>query len=148
MSTYIQVHYHIIFGTKFRTPCLEKDNREQLFRYIWGVLKNNKCHLYRINGMEDHVHILTHIHPTVALSSLVKDIKLASNSFIKKENLFKEFQGWQKGYAAFTHHINDKARLIRYIKDQEEHHKQISWSQELKTLLEEHKIPFEEKYLL
>jgi REP element-mobilizing transposase RayT len=98
--------------------------------------------------VEDHVYVLTHIHPTTALSSLVKDIKLASNSFIKKENLFKEFQGWQKGYAAFTHHINDKTRLIRYIKNQEEHHKRISWSKELKTLLEEHKVPFEEKYLL
>lgn len=127
---------------------MDKDNREQLFKYIWGVLKNKKCHLYQINGMEDHLHILTHIHPTVALSTLVKDIKLASHSFIKKENLFKGFQGWQKGYAAFTHHINDKARLIRYIKDQENHHKRINWSQELKTLFEEHKIPFEEKYLI
>ena len=148
MSTYLQIHYHIVFGTKFRIPCLEKDHRDLLFRYIWGVLNNNRCHLYRINGMEDHIHILTHLHPAVGLSSLVKDIKLASNSWIKKENLFPAFKGWQKGYGAFTHHINDKERLIRYIKNQEEHHKKVSWPEELKALLEEHGISYKEKYLL
>jgi len=148
MSTYLQIHYHIVFGTKFRIPCLEKDHRDLLFRYIWGVLNNNRCHLYRINGMEDHIHILTHLHPAVGLSSLVKDIKLASNAWIKKENLFPKFKGWQEGYGAFTHHINDKQRLIRYIKHQEVHHKKISWPEELKALLQEHGIPYKEKYLL
>jgi putative transposase len=104
--------------------------------------------LYRINGVEDHLHILTHIHPTVALSSLIKDIKLASNSWIKQENLFPTFKGWQEGYGAFTHHCNDKNRLIDYIKNQEVHHRHISWPEELKALLEEHGIPFDEKYLL
>jgi len=104
--------------------------------------------LYRINGVEDHLHILTHIHPTVALSSLIKDIKLASNSWIKQENLFPAFKGWQEGYGAFTHQFNDKNRLIDYIKNQETHHRHISWPEELKALLEEHGIPFDEKYLL
>jgi putative transposase len=97
MSTYLQIHYHIVFGTKYRLPCLEKNQRDLLYKYIWGILKNNKCHLYHINGMDDHIHILTHIHPTVPLSSLVKDIKLASHSFIKKEQLFPAFKGWLAG---------------------------------------------------
>jgi len=148
MSTYTQIIYHIVFGTKYRTPSLQINQRNMLFKYIWGILNNNKCHLYRINGMEDHLHILTHIHPTVALSSLIKDIKLASNSWIKQENLFPTFKGWQEGYGAFTHHFNDKNRLIDYIKNQEVHHRHISWPEELKALLEEHGIPFDEKYLL
>lgn len=148
MSTHLQIHYHIVFGTKYRLPCLKKNRRECLFKYIWGVLNNKKCHLYRINGVEDHIHILTHIHPTVALSSLIKDIKLASNSFIKKEKLFPTFKGWQEGYGAFTHHINDKNRLIEYIKAQEEHHNHVSWREEFMMLLEEHDIPYEEKYLM
>lgn len=148
MSTHLQIHYHIVFGTKYKIPCLEKGQREILFKYIWGVLSNNNCHLYRMNGVKDHIHILTHIHPTVALSSLVKDIKLASNAFIKKEKLFPAFKGWQEGYGAFTHHINDKARLIRYIKHQEEHHKRVSWPEELKALLKEHRVVYNEKYLL
>ena len=148
MSTYIQIHYHIVFGTKYRIPCLEEQHRDLLFKYIWGVLNNNKCHLYRINGVDDHIHILTHIHPTTALSSLIKDIKLASHAWIKKKQLFPAFKGWQEGYGAFTHHFNDKDRLIRYIKHQKEHHKRVSWPEELKALLQEHGIAFNEKYLL
>ena len=75
MSTYTQIIYQIVFGTKFRENTLTKNNRENLFKYISGLLKNKKCHLYRINGVEDQLHIVTHLHPTIALSSLVKDIK-------------------------------------------------------------------------
>jgi len=64
MSTYIQIHYHIVFGTKYRISCLEEKHRDLLFKYIWGVLNNNKCYLYRINGVDDHIHILTHTCPT------------------------------------------------------------------------------------
>ena len=66
-------------------------------------MENKKCHLYRIGGVSDHLHILTHIHPTVSLASLVKDIKLASTEHIKNKNLFPNFSGWQEGYAAFTY---------------------------------------------
>ena len=72
-----------------------KDNREELFRYIWGILKNHKCHLYRIGGVEDHIHIITHIHPSIAVSMLVKDLKLASSDYIKKQKLFPDFKAWQ-----------------------------------------------------
>ena len=81
---------------------LMKENRDQLFKYIWGILKNKKCHLYRINGVEDHIHILTHLHPSIVLPDLVKDIKLASSAFIKESNIFSEFKGWQQGYGGFT----------------------------------------------
>lgn len=148
MSTHTQIMYHIVFGTKLRTPSLVKKNRTVLFKYFWGVLKNKKCHLYRINGVEDHVHILTHIHPSVALSDLIKDLKLASSAFIKEKKLFPAFRGWQKGYAAFSHHYNDKDRLVNYIKDQENHHKYVTWPEELEALLKEHKIEFDERYLL
>ena len=125
-----------------------KENRDQLFKYIWGVLKNKKCHLYRINGVEDHIHILTHIHPSIALSDLVKDIKLAISAFIKESNIFPEFKGWQQGYGGFTYSINEKERLIEYIKNQEEHHKRVTFREEYISLLQEHAVPFEEKYLL
>lgn len=119
-----------------------------LYKYIWGVLKNKDCHLYCMNGVEDHIHIFTHIHPSLSLSSLVKDIKVASNVFINKENLFPAFKGWQEGYGAFTHHSNDKDRLIEYIKRQEQHHERVTWRQELRKLYAEHEIEYEEKYLL
>lgn len=148
MATYLQIHYHIVFSTKNRIPCLKTSNQEKLYKYIWGILKKKRCYLYRINGTEDHLHLLIHLHPSVSLSSLVKDIKLASSDFIKRGSLFPKFSGWQKGYGAFTHHVHDKHRLIDYIKNQEKHHEKLSWKQEFRTLLEEHKIDFNEKYLI
>lgn len=148
MSTYTQILYHIVFGTKYRSCCLQKGQRTVLFKYIWGILNNNKCHVYRINGVEDHLHLLTHIHPTVSLSSLIKDVKLASHSFIKQEKLFPHFKGWQEGYGAFTHHFKDKNRLIGYIKNQEAHHRYMSWPEEMQALLEEHGVSYDENYLL
>lgn len=148
MGTHIQTHYHIVFSTKNRVQCLQKSHREKLYKYIWGILKKKRCYLYRINGTEDHLHLLIHLHPSVSLSSLIKDIKLASSDFIKRENVFPEFSGWQKGYGAFTHSIRDKYRLIHYIKNQEKHHEKLTWKQEYRALLKEHKIDFNEKYLI
>ena len=101
-----------------------------------------------MNGIEDHIHIATSVQPTVNLSSLVKDIKLASSAYINDNNLFRNFSGWQDGYAAFTYSFKEKDRLIEYIKNQEEHHKQISFKDELREILIEHGVQFEEKYLL
>ncbi len=148
MSTYTQILYQIVFGTKYREKVLLKDGRDELFKYITGLIKNKNCHLYIINGVEDHIHIVTHLHPTVSLSSLVKDIKLASSIYIKENNLFEDFINWQEGYGAFTYSIKEKDRLIEYVKNQEEHHRKKSFREEYVKLLGEHGIEFDEKYLL
>ena len=108
MSTYTQIIYQIVFGTKRRERTLTKDKRDDLYKYISGVLKNKNCHLYRIGGVEDHIHILTDLHPAVSLSSLVKDIKLSSTAYIKESKMFPQFDGWQNGYGAFTYSIREK----------------------------------------
>ena len=158
MSTYTQILYQIVYSTWNREQTLNVKNREELFKYIWGILKNKKCHLYRIGGISDHLHILTHIHLTISLASLVKDIKLASNEYIKNTNLFPKFTCWQEaclskprrrqGYAAFTYAFKDKNRLIEYVKNQETHHHLKTFKEELLDLLSEHGIEFDEKYLL
>ena len=122
MSTYTQILYQFVFSTKNRIPSLTEANRAELYKYIWGILTQKKCHLYRIGGITDHIHIVTHVHPTIALANLIKDIKLASSSFIKNNNLFPEFESWQDGYGAFTYSFNEKDRLIEYVKNQEVHH--------------------------
>lgn len=147
MSTYTQILYQIIFSTKRRKPALIKENRPALFKYIWGLLKNKKCHLYRINGVEDHIHIVTHVHPTVAPASLVKDIKISSSGYIKENDLFPDFEDWQVGYAAITYSWKEKDTLIEYVKNQEAHHKTKTYQEELIELLREHGIEFDEKYL-
>ncbi len=147
MATYTQILYQIVYSTKDRKPVLKEEKRPMLFKYLWGILKNKKCHVYRINGVEDHIHIVTHLHPTVALSSLIKDMKIASSKWIKEKNIFPGFSGWQDGYGAFTYSIKDKDRLIEYVKNQKEHHKTKSFKEEYIELLNEHGIEFDEKYL-
>ncbi len=148
MSTYTQIIYQIVFGTKRRGRTLTKDRRDDLYKYISGVLKNKNCHLYRIGGIEDHIHILMDLHPTVSLSSIVKDVKLSSTEYIKENSLFPQFDGWQNGYGAFTYSIREKDILIEYIKNQEAHHKVKTFKEEYLELLKEHNIAFDEKYLL
>ncbi len=148
MSTYTQILYQIVFSTRNRKKCLNKPGRQELFKYIHGILKNKNCHLYRINGVEDHLHIVTHIHPTIALAFLVKDIKLATTEYIDFEFLFPGFDGWQDGYGAFTYSIDAKNRLIEYVKNQEEHHRVKTFREEYIQLLIEHGIEYDEKYLL
>lgn len=137
MATYTQIIYHIVFATKLREPVLDKPCRDDLFRFIWGVLKNRQCHLYRIGGVEDHVHILTALHPTFPLSDLVKELKTASSAWIKGQHVFPHFTYWQEGYGAFTHALPDKSRLIDYIRHQEEHHKTVTFREEYEALLAE-----------
>ena len=125
-----------------------ESGQERLYRIIWGILKNKKCHLYRIGGVEDHLHIVTHVHPSLAIANLVKDIKLATSALIKSENIFPDFKGWQIGYGAFTYSIEAKNNLIEYVKNQKEHHKKTSFKEEYIRLLNEHGVEFDEKYLL
>ena len=91
MSTYTQILYQIVFSTKNRERTLTKNNRDRVFKFMSGVLKNKKCHLYQIGGVEDHIHIITYLNPEVALSSLIKDLKLGTTNLIKTERLFKNF---------------------------------------------------------
>lgn len=147
MSTYTLILYHIVFSTKGSIPVLSKPNREEMFKYITGILQNKKCHLYAINGVEDHIHIATHIHPTIAPSDLVKDIKLASTELIKLKKLSPNFIGWQEGYGGFTCSYNQKDWLIDYVKNQEVHHHKENFIDEYKRLLEEFGVEFDVKYL-
>ena len=142
--SHTKIIYHIVFSTKKRKAVLLSDKRDHLYRYIWGILQKKKCHLYRIGGIEDHLHILTSLHPTVSLADLVKTIKLGSSHMIKEKNLFHDFLGWQNGYGAFTHFKN---YLIEYVKNQEVHHHKIPFEQEYRTLLTDSDIDFDEKYL-
>jgi len=121
---------------------------EKLYRYIWGILKNKKCTLYRLNGTENHLHIVTHLHPSVSVSSLIKDIKVSSSVRIKEEKIFSNFVGWQEGYGAFTYHISQKENLIKYVKSQREHHRIKTFKEEFIELLNEHGIEYDERYLL
>jgi putative transposase len=148
MGTYRQIFYQIVFGTKNRKPTITKSHDKELYKYIWGIIHNKKCNLYRINGMEDHIHIMSDLHPSVCLGDFVKDIKVASSLWIKETGKFPGFDGWQEGYGAFTYSVREKDMVINYIRNQKEHHKTENFFDEFKRLLIDNGIPFNEKYLL
>jgi REP element-mobilizing transposase RayT len=149
MSTYTQILYQIVFGTYDYTPFLNTENEDILFPYIAGILKNKSCHSYIVGGASNHIHIITHIHPTIAPAFLVKDIKLATHKMILDNGkLFSHFPRWQVGYSGFTYHISSKDKLIRYVESQRVHHKIVSFKDELKELLNEHFVNYDEDYLI
>jgi putative transposase len=150
MSTYTQILYQVVFSTKHRNPQLIQPARTEVFKSMYGILTNKNCHVYRIGGIEDHIHLVFSLHPTIALANLIKDIKLGSISCIKENKLITNFVGWQEGYAAFTYSIDAKDNLIEYVKNQEEHHNnnKHTFIDELKSLLKDFKIDYDEKYLL
>ena len=147
MATYTDITYHLVFGTKNRVPALDKPRRDDLYRFMWGLLKARDCHLYRIGGVEDHVHILTSLHPTVALADLVKEIKTASAAWIKGSGVFPCFEHWQNGYGAFTLDAAARPALIDYIRHQEEHHRARSFVEELRELVERYHLVWKADHL-
>ena len=146
--SYRQIFYHIVFGTKHRKATIPEENCEQLYKYICGIIKNKRCKLYRINGAIDHIHILSDLHLSISLANYIKDIKIASNGWMKDSGLFPNFEEWQDGYGAFTCSIKEKDTIINYIKNQKEHHKKETFRDEFRRLLMENDIEFNEKYLL
>ncbi|MBC8175605.1 MAG: IS200/IS605 family transposase [Candidatus Marinimicrobia bacterium] len=148
MSTYTQILYHIVFSTRNRKRCLSELHCEDLYKYIWGVINNKDCHLYRINGIEDHIHFATSLRPSISLSDFVKDIKVSSSLWIKKEKIFPYFETWQEGYAAFTYSYRDRDILIDYIKNQSKHHRKTTFKEELRKLFVDLGVKFDERYLV
>ena len=148
MSTYTQLLYQIVFGSKDHKSFLSPENSEIIYGYIAAVLIKKSCHPYIVGGDSNHIHIITHIHPATCPAFLIKDIKEACHALISRErSLFRKFPGWQVGYSLFTYHISSREYLIRYVKNQEEHHKKISFKEELISLLKEHGIDYKEEYL-
>lgn len=149
MSTYTQILYQIVFGTYDYTSFLTTENEKMLFPYIAVILKNKSCHSYIVGGAGNHVHIITHIHPTEAPAYLVKDIKIASHKMILQNGKsFSHFTKWQVGYSLFTYHISAKMNLIRYVENQKEHHNIFSFKEELIELLKDNSVDYNEDVLL
>ena len=146
MSGYKSIFYHLIFRTKDSRKTINQEFARELYAYFVGIIRNKSCFLYRINGMEDHIHIFCDLHPSVALADFMRDIKTSTSLWLKYSGKFPEFTGWAEGYAAFTYAWKDKEMIISYIKNQHEHHLNESYEEELRSLLIEHGIEIDEKY--
>lgn len=146
MSSYRQILYHIIFRTKGSEKTIPLEHNKELFAYIMGIIKNKGCFLYRINGMEDHIHILSDLHPSIALADYVRDIKTASSIWLKQNNNIPNFSAWASGYAALTYSYRDKEKITTYIINQQEHHRKTSFNDELEKLLTEQGVEIDKKF--
>jgi putative transposase len=146
VPTYTQILYHIVFATKDRAPVLTDARRDDLFRYMSGVIKNSRSKPIWSAGVKDHVHSLLSLHPMVALADLLKDIKVASSIWVKENKVFPKFIGWQEGYGAFTYSLRDEPGLIAYLKGQEEHHRRVTFEEEYRKLLADAGIQFDERF--
>jgi REP element-mobilizing transposase RayT len=113
-----------------------------------GIIENKKSKLYRIGGTENHIHLLIDMHPTFALSDLMRDIKEHSSKWLARNPNFPDFEGWAVSFAGFTYSLNDKQTIIDYIKNQKEHHKTISFEEEYRRFLIDNGIEIDERYFL
>ncbi len=148
LATYTQILYHIVFGTKDHQGTLELARHKDLCRYAAGILRNKRCNVYEIGGYNDHLHILTAIHPSSALADVVKDVKLAAGQWIKNEKVFANFDGWQQGYGAFTCSWKDKDWIVKYIENQQEHHRVKTFREEYIDFLQMAGVEFDVEYLV
>lgn len=146
MSSYRQILYHLIFRTKGSRKTLVLAHSNELYAYIMGFIRNNNRFLYRINGMEDHLHIVCDLHPTIALADYMRDLKTSSSIWLKQTGKFPAFEGWADGYAALTYAWKNKEMIVDYIKNQQEHHKKETFNDELIRLLKEHGIDLDERF--
>jgi putative transposase len=146
MSSYRNILYHLVFHTKGSQKTIDANNIRELFAYIMKILDSKHCKLYRINGVEDHVHILCDLHPSIALADLMRDIKTRSSHWMKQSNKFPRFSGWAESYGAFTYAYRDKTKIVQYIINQQEHHKKLTYEKELQRLVKEQGLTFDEKY--
>ena len=146
---YTNLLYHIVFRPKNSASVIVVDKEELLYRYIWGVVENKKGVLYRIGGMPDHVHILVQLPATIAIADFVRDLKTATNVYLKENrDSFPKFEGWSKSYCALSYSCRDKEMLVNYIKNQKEHHKKVSFRDELLGLLSESGVEVDMRYFM
>jgi putative transposase len=146
-NTYSQIHLQIVFAVKGRQSLISKNNREELHKYITGIIQKREQKLLAIFCMPDHVHILVGVRPSILVSDLVRDIKANSSKFINDKNWSREKFSWQEGFGVFSYSKNDINSVVHYILNQEEHHKTKTFREEYIGLLEKFEIDYNENYL-
>ncbi len=120
---------------------------KSLYGYIWGIIKKKGCLLYRINGVEDHLHIVCEIHPSISVADFMRDIKTSSSKWMKESGLFPGFRGWSAGYGIFSYAKSDRNTVINYVIKQKEHHRRVDPREEFRRLLDEFGVTYDERYL-
>ena len=146
-NTYSQIYIQIVFAVKNRDASIQDTWEEELYKYITGVVQNKGQKMIAINGTMNHIHFLIGMKPTCCLSDLVREVKKASNEFIKEKKFTPYNFEWQEGFGAFSYSHSALDKVINYIKTQKEHHKHHTFKEEYISFLNKFNIEFKEEYL-
>ena len=143
----VKNYVHIVFSTKNRQPFIDQSIKEELHAYLGGTCKELDCPVLAVDGVEDHVHILCMLSRNMALSELVGKVKANSSKWIKtKGEQYANFY-WQNGYGAFSVNPTETEVVIKYIQNQEEHHKKRTFKEEYRLFLKKYKVEYDERYV-
>lgn len=146
-NTYTQIYIHIVFAVKGRQNLISKDWKDEIYKYITGIISNESQKLIAINGMSDHIHILVGLKPDKSLSDLVRDVKANSSRFINERNWINGKFEWQTGFGAFSYNHSQLTNVINYIKNQEEHHKKKTFKEEYVEFLKSFDVDYKNEYI-
>ena len=146
-DTYTQIYIHVVFAVQGRQNLLKKENKEELHKYITGIIRNKKQKLMAINSMPDHVHIFIGMKPSIALSDLVRDIKNNSSTFITEKRWVRGKFNWQEGFGAFSYGHSQIDAVVKYIQNQEKHHAKKTFKEEYLEVLKKFNVEYDEKYV-
>ena len=146
-NTYTQIHIQAVFAVQNRQSLICDEWKDDLYKYITAIIQNNDHKLLQINGMPDHIHILLGMRPVQSLSDLMKQVKQDSSKWINQNRLVKGKFSWQEGYGAFSYFKSQLPRVIKYIQNQDKHHKTRTFRDEYLALLEAHGIDYDERYI-
>ena len=146
-NTYTQIYIQIVIVVQGRHCLIPSEKRENLYKYITGIIRNKKHKLISINGISNHVHILIGLNPAEALSDLIKEVKRCSTNFINEQKWLKGKFSWQNGYGGFSYSRSQLDNVINYIKNQESHHKKKTFREEYIEMLKRFEVEYDEKFI-
>ena len=146
-NTFTQIYIHFVFAVQNRASLIQPEWKDELYKYITGIVQKNGHKLIAINGTANHVHIFIGYKPHQLIPDLMQDVKGSSSKWINEKKFVKGKFKWQEGYGAFSNSHSQIDQVVRYINNQEKHHKKQSFQEEYIFLLKKFNILFDEKYI-
>ena len=146
-NTYTQIHVQFVFAVKYRAALIQPLWKDELYKYATGIIQKNNHKLIAINGMSDHVHILIGIRPTQSISDLMQEVKGCSAKWINEKGFTKNKFEWQEGYGAFSYGKSQVNEVVKYINNQDVHHRKITFRDEYLSFLKKFEIDYDERFI-
>jgi putative transposase len=146
-NTFTQIHIQFVFAVKYRQCLIQSTWKNELYKYITGIVQKQNHKLLAINGVSDHIHILIGVRPTQSISELMQDVKGSSSKWINEQKITARKFEWQEGYGAFSYSLSQVKQVISYINNQEIHHAKKSLREEYIGFLQKFEVDFDERYI-